>query len=258
MSGVGLSRLSRPDLEALLHAIERGGIDCPLTETGLRAGGFARASADVLIAFDGVDASGAKAALRIAIAEREHRPPPHLDLVWTGPEARYSTARDTGIVVQQLFERARSSVVVGGFRFDHGEDLFRPLHAVMRDHGVHATLFLDISDRASDGSGAERIATQFIDRFFRDNWPFEGARPAVYYDPRTAAPGPPWVSLHAKCVVVDEELTFVTSANFTDRGQTRNLELGVLVKDADFARAVLTQWNMLVSDGLVRRYGDRG
>jgi phosphatidylserine/phosphatidylglycerophosphate/cardiolipin synthase-like enzyme len=79
-------------------------------------------------------------------------------------------------------------------------------------------------------------------------------KPDVFYDPRTAVRGPPWVSLHAKCVVVDDEYAFVTSANFTDRGQTRNVEAGVLIQDKAFSAELGAQWRQLVSEQLVTRY----
>jgi phosphatidylserine/phosphatidylglycerophosphate/cardiolipin synthase-like enzyme len=89
---------------------------------------------------------------------------------------------------------------------------------------------------------------------FLENWPFE-ARPDVYYDPRTAVRGPPWVSLHAKCVVVDQRFTLIGSANFTTRGQERNVEAGVLIEDEDFARRLAAQWQSLIDAGTMRRYG---
>jgi phosphatidylserine/phosphatidylglycerophosphate/cardiolipin synthase-like enzyme len=85
-------------------------------------------------------------------------------------------------------------------------------------------------------------------------WTFGQPRPTVYYDPRTATPGPPWASLHAKCIVVDDECALVTSANFTDRGQTRNIEAGVLVTDTTFAEQLAGQWRQLVREGLVEQY----
>jgi len=60
-------------------------------------------------------------------------------------------------------------------------------------------------------------------------------------------------SLHAKCVVVDARITLIGSANFTDRGQTRNIEVGVLIDDAAFARQVALQWQGLVNQKLVQR-----
>jgi phosphatidylserine/phosphatidylglycerophosphate/cardiolipin synthase-like enzyme len=54
-------------------------------------------------------------------------------------------------------------------------------------------------------------------------------------------------------VVVDEQATLIGSANFTDRGQTRNIEVGVLIEDAGFARQVVEQWQGLVNAKLVQR-----
>ena len=46
-------------------------------------------------------------------------------------------------------------------------------------------------------------------------------------------------TMHAKCVAVDESATFITSANFTSSAQTTNVEVGVLVRDAEFAQRVV-------------------
>ncbi len=187
------------------------------------------------------------------IAERVSRPPPRLDLVWTGPETRASVARSTHLVVQRLFESAQRSVIVGGYSFDTPE-ILEPLHRSMKDRSVGVTLFLDIDGAATTAEGAEGFATAFIDRFFRTVWTFGLPKPEVFYDPRTAAPGPPWASLHAKCIVVDDERTLVTSANFTDRGHTRNIEAGVLIEDRAFAEELTAQWRQLIVAGLLNRY----
>jgi phosphatidylserine/phosphatidylglycerophosphate/cardiolipin synthase-like enzyme len=249
-----LSSVSTADLERLLAAVERESVACPLSEAGLRAAGFGASVPDLLGTLAGLGRSGAQAALRAALAERAHRPPPHLDLVWTGPEARSSTTRDTAVVVRRLFESARESVLVGGFRFDHGAELLEPLHAAMLARGVRARFFLDVEGAATHASDADRYATEKLDRFLAENWPFGAPRPELYYDPRTAAPGPPWVSLHAKCVVVDERQTLIGSANFTRRGQEFNVEAGVLIDDAHFARHVVAQWWSLVEARIMKRY----
>lgn len=59
------------------------------------------------------------------------------------------------------------------------------------------------------------------------------------------------VSLHAKCVVVDHRLSLITSANFTDRGQTRNFEAGVEIEDEAFALSLARQWQNLIDEGVV-------
>jgi phosphatidylserine/phosphatidylglycerophosphate/cardiolipin synthase-like enzyme len=59
--------------------------------------------------------------------------------------------------------------------------------------------------------------------------------------------------LHAKGVVVDEERLLITSANFTEAAHERNLEAGVLMRDRSVARAIRSQFEMLVSRGLLQR-----
>jgi hypothetical protein len=249
----GLSAISLPDLRALADALAHARLSPPFSDASFSAAGFGARASGLASYFDGLDLHAARRLVDAVVAERE-RPVPRLELVWTGPEAPTSSARDTWIVVRQLFESARKTVIVGGFSFDHGEEIFRPLHAAMREHGVRAAFFLDLEQGKIANETGAAYATSRIDRFFRDNWPFGGPRPDVFYDPRTAVPGPPWVSLHAKCVVVDDARALLTSANFTDRGQTRNLEAGVLIDDAAFATKLAAQWRALVSSGQVARY----
>lgn len=71
--------------------------------------------------------------------------------------------------------------------------------------------------------------------------------------PRSAAARAP-SSLHAKCVVIDDAISLVGSANFTDRGQARNYEAGVLLHEAAFARRLGGQWWSLVEAGRLARW----
>jgi phosphatidylserine/phosphatidylglycerophosphate/cardiolipin synthase-like enzyme len=229
-------------------AIERGSLTCPITRVGLLAAGFREQADDLERNLAGFQASSAASIIRVAIAERVHRPPSDLELVWTGPLTPRARNRDTGIVMRDLFARAERDVLVGGFRFDAGADLFKGLHQRMAEQHVRARIFLDIEGQARDASGGAAYARDRIAEFWDKNWPFGDPRPQVFYDPRTAIPGPPWVSLHAKCVVVDARYSLVTSANFTDRAQTRNIELGVLIDDPGFAESVLAQWQALVTN----------
>ncbi len=250
----GLCDLPRTMIEDLVSAIERGRTVCPVTAVELADLGLGALAPAAALALAGLDRPATLTALRLVLAERAYRPPPRLDLVWSGPEAAGSASHDTERVVRDLFESAQRNVIVGGYAFDT-PNILAPLHAAMRDRGVDATLFLEIDGHADTVAGADAYATRVIDRFFHDVWTFGAPRPRVYYDPRTAAPGPPWASLHAKCIVVDDARALVTSANFTDRGQTRNIEVGVRVDDPVFASELSAQWRLLVSAGIVKRYG---
>lgn len=155
------------------------------------------------------------------------------------------------LLVRELFAAAREQVLVAGFSFDHGEHIFAPLHDAMRNRGVSTEIFIDV-EAAPRGIAPADHARTAVARFLGANWPFGSPWPSVYYDPRTATAAT-HASLHAKCVVVDLERTLVTSANFTDRGQTRNIEMGVLIEDHGFAERVVTQWRSLVESGHVVR-----
>lgn len=254
MNDRGLSQISRPDLERLLQAIETGRVACPLTDGALRSIGFGAAADVISDALAEANRPGALAAVRAALAERTFRQPPRLELVWTGPDATETSARDTAVVLGELFQQARQYVLLAGYTFDHGEYLLAPLASAMKERGVIVDFFLDIpADKVPQGA-PDAAATQFIDKFFIKNWTFGPPRPTVYYDPRTPVKGE-YASLHAKVVVVDMRLTLVGSANFTERGQERNIETGVLIEDPGFAQGMVAQWRRLIGAGLVRRYG---
>ena len=185
-------------------------------------------------------------------AEREDRRPVP-ELVWTGPEAPAGAARDTAVVLRSLFEKARESVILAGYSFDHAEDVLSPLYAAMRDHGVSAAFFVDIPQIERHMDADAHVARAFK-RFLAESWPFGEPRPRLFFDKRALKPGPPWCSIHAKCVVVDGASAFVSSANFTQRGQERNIEVGVLIEDASFASYLAGQWLGLIEAGLVGEY----
>jgi phosphatidylserine/phosphatidylglycerophosphate/cardiolipin synthase-like enzyme len=251
VSGRGLTSVSLPDLQHLVRRIATGQLRAPLSESALLAAGLGHSWTE-MHHLSALDTPGLEAALRLVIAEREHRPVPRLHLVWTGPEAKVSAARDTAVVVRDLFTQAQKTVLVGGYAFRDGEDIFRPLFEGMRDRKVDASLFLNIEDAGTGGEPSD-VARAAIEQFFTKNWPFGPPRPRVYYDPRTIAANS-YVSLHAKCIVVDDRWALVTSANFTDRGQTRNIEAGVLIEDFGFAVALARQWRGLVEEGLVTAF----
>ena len=249
MTIAGLTEIGTPELIRLLAAVETNTILVPLRNAELRGEGFAP---DALLAVLGdLDRVAVTRLLQAAVAERRLRPPPHLDLVWTGPEARGATTRDTAVLVAELLAKAKRSVLIAGFSFDHGRDIFAPLHAAMQARQVVTEIFLDI-EAASGSTTSPTHVRDCADKFLGRNWPFGPPFPTLYYDPRTATPGI-YASLHAKCLVVDAKWSLITSANFTNRGQTRNIELGVLIEDGDFATRVLAQWGSLVEAGLLEQ-----
>lgn len=243
MSVVGLST---SELESLRRRIARGEVECPLSPD-LPSLSDTHARAPLLF---GHERDATCALIDCVLAERQ-TPHPRVELVWTGPDAKASLSRDTSVVVREMFAAAQHSVLVAGYAFDHGVDILEPLHAAMRDRRVEAELFIDVP-RMESSETVETHVMRFIDGFIRRNWPFGRPEPRIFYDPRTVA-GDEYASIHAKCVVIDERSALVGSANFTDRGHSRNIEVGVRVDDEAFAKALARQWRQAALQGLLIR-----
>ena len=151
-----------------------------------------------------------------------------------------------------LFAEARESVLISTYVLDAGEKartLFEHLGRRMdSDHALSVRVFANVARPHADDRSEAILLKEFGDRFRDRIWP--GARlPELYYDPRALRLGPQRAVLHAKCVVVDGESAFVTSANFTEAAHERNIEAGVLVRDSGFARALTEQFDRFVARG---------
>jgi hypothetical protein len=240
--------LALPDIERVLAAAKAGSLGKVLTAEGL-----ARAHLGALReGIAGLIGAPVDTVVRVLAAVREERlrpPATRASLVWTGPETRGSGARDTAVVVREMFEAAQRHVVVAGYSFERGEGILAPLHRVMAERGVRVEMFVHLREATGAVADAEGYLRAQAEAWRRTYWPFGEPGPTLYVDPRAAVAGS-YASLHAKCVVVDGERALVGSANFTDRGQSRNIEAGVLVEDARFAEELSRQFHDAVGAGL--------
>ena len=253
-----LADVSTSALERLRAAIASGKLDTPITRTSLVAFGVRHQLDALTAALSGHSRLACLAIVDVTLSERAKHTRPAPELVWTGPEGHGATARDTAVVLRGLFESARDHVILGGYSFTHAKSVLAPLHATMEAHGVRATFFVDIKQPRIATVPPERHAEEALAAFLEENWPFGPPYPDLYYDKRAIVPPPPYSILHAKCVVVDAERAFVSSANFTMQGQERNIEVGVLLADPAFARHLAQQWISLVQAGLVLRHEKQG
>ena len=60
-------------------------------------------------------------------------------------------------------------------------------------------------------------------------------------------------ALHAKCVVIDGSEALVTSANFTEAAQVRNIELGLHVGSPAVASQIEDHFHSLIRNGHLER-----
>lgn len=247
----GLTDVALPDLERVERAARSGALGAVLTSEGLE-----RAHLGALVpALEGLVGLATETALRVieaVRAEREREPATRVALVWTGPETRSSGARDTAVVVRELFEGARDHVLVAGYAFHKSEQLLAPLAKLVRERGVRAEFFVHVDEAKEVQPDPEGWLRSQAEAWRARYWPFGDPAPTLYVDPRAAVPKS-YTSLHAKCIVVDARRALVGSANFTDRAQTRNIEAGVLVEDARFSEELVRQFHDAVGAGLFVR-----
>ncbi|MBI4538936.1 MAG: phospholipase [Gemmatimonadetes bacterium] len=256
-----LLRLGTHDLSVLAGLLRSGRLLPPFTGLALRPYVPASAAAAVASGLERLRTAGASPAaisilLETLAVDRDARGTIDevLDLVATGPEAHGADHRDTRVVVENLFSSAERSVTVVGYAVYQGRQVFQGLAGRMEAlPGLKVRMFLDVQRQRLDTTRDEDLVHAFAQRFREREWPGE-RMPEVYYDPRSLSiDAEARASLHAKCVVVDRAVAFISSANFTGAAQLKNIEIGVLVRSESFAERLAGHFDALVGNGILLR-----
>lgn len=257
-----LLALSASDLTSLKEPLRTGRLPPPFLPALVERIVPRAVSREVSAALQGMAAAGANrdglvAALELLAAARAQQPSIDevIELVTTGPEAGTVTNRDTQVVVQELFRNAEHSVLVAGYELYQAEPVFRTLADRMAEQSRPSLrMFLNVKRPFGDTSTDGELIAAFAYRFRTQHWPTGRALPEIYFDPRSLAiDAKQRAVLHAKCVVVDGRTAFVSSANFTEAAQERNIEVGVLVRSQIIAERLISFFAGLISTGAARR-----
>jgi phosphatidylserine/phosphatidylglycerophosphate/cardiolipin synthase-like enzyme len=173
------------------------------------------------------------------------------DLVWSGPEVRGLHARDTRRVYEELVGRARRSIWISTYTYFDGPKAFSSLAGRMdAEPDLQVTLLLNIQRKPGDTTTSDEVVRRFAARLWKREWP--GERPiAAYYDPRSVDPHGARAVLHAKAVVIDDEIAFVTSANLTEAAFDRNIEVGVVSRDRALAASLARHFRVLIEQRIL-------
>jgi phosphatidylserine/phosphatidylglycerophosphate/cardiolipin synthase-like enzyme len=259
-----LRALGRSALAGLAEALATGRIGAPNTRAALAShvpeehlDAVSAALAD--LEGDGMAPRHIARAVHLLVEEREagQRLSDRVQLVWSPPDLDGIDARDTSVVVQELFRQARSSVLISTFALDEkkkAEVLFGELSARMdADPGLLVRVFANIHRKHLDETPSFLLIREFAARIRDHIWP--GKRmPEVFYDPRSLeTEAHKRAVLHAKAVVVDGRFTLLTSANFTEAAHERNIEAGVVLDDMRIAERVVRQFDHFVEARILRR-----
>jgi phosphatidylserine/phosphatidylglycerophosphate/cardiolipin synthase-like enzyme len=251
--------LTDADLHALAAALRCGRLSRPFSPVAVLPYCAAASAGGVAARMQRLAEEGLKpehlALLMETIAQARLQRPHEsdlLDLVWTGPETPGTFNRDTGVVVRELFSGAQEYVLVAGYAVYQGREVFRSLADRMAQRpGLKVRMFLDVHRHPADSSPPSELLERFAHRFRTHDWPGERL-PELFYDPRSIVlEVEKRSSLHAKCVVVDRKVGFVSSANFTEAAQVRNIEVGALIRSRWFATRLAEHFETLAAAGLL-------
>ncbi|MEX0669182.1 MAG: DISARM system phospholipase D-like protein DrmC [Pirellulales bacterium] len=188
-----------------------------------------------------------------AAAERTPKPTSLFDLVLSGPDLPGVPTADTAAVMRTLVAQASREVILVGYAVYDGKKLFEPLARRMEEvPDLAVTFCLDIQRAWNDPTPAADLVTRFARDFRTKHWPWP-ILPALYYDPRSLEVGDVRASLHAKCVIIDRSRALVTSANFTDAAQRKNVEVGVDIRYPPAAARLADYFLGLCSSGAFAR-----
>ncbi len=256
-------RLGRAALVGLAEALRSGRLGPPYPRATVtqhvpeeQADGVCHALTELTT--DGMAPRHIARALSLLADERsnQQRMEDRVQLVWSPPEFDRVDARDTGVVVKDLFRIATRDVVIASFALDEGpkaQALFGELAERMDAQAeLSVRIYANTHRRHGDDTPSVTLVRQFAQRMRDQTWP--GRRlPDIWYDPRSLElDGKQRAVLHAKCVVVDQRWTLMTSANFTEAARERNIEAGLLLDDPRLARRVTRQFEALIEAGALR------
>lgn len=255
-----LLRLSPPVLLAIATSFEDGPLAESLTLTGLR-GIVDDTDGEIFALFQSLTAEGlgrpqlATLVRAVAAASTAAPKPGQLfDVVLSGPTVPGVPTADTAAVMHTLLTNAEREVLLVGYAVFNGKKLFAPLAARMAEQpALTVTMCVDISRPYSDVRPADHIIAAYAKDFRERHWPWP-VGPRLYHDPRSLETGSERASLHAKCVIIDRRLALVTSANFTDAAQWKNVEAGVEIRHRPTVERLADYFGGLIRLGVFRQF----
>ena len=157
----------------------------------------------------------------------------NLYIALSGPEVHDIPVVDTATVVRSLFQEAEREVSICSFVIYPIPGFFTPLVQKMAANSDFKVRFIvDVShERKSPDESMPIVANRFRKRFLETCW-IGPKPPELFHDPRPFSEDESKRgTMHAKVVIVDRRAALLTSANFTQAAQSRNIEAGFLCRD---------------------------
>jgi phosphatidylserine/phosphatidylglycerophosphate/cardiolipin synthase-like enzyme len=173
--------------------------------------------------------------------------------VLSGPDVPGIHTCDTAATMRTMIEDAHHDLIMVGYALHNIQSLFQPIAEKFETiPGFKVIFCLDIGRPYGDTSLESEIIRRFINEFKERHWPWP-KMPDIFYDPRSLETGQNagHSSLHAKCIITDHKIALVTSANFTEAAQYRNIEAGVQIKHVPMVKRLAGYFEGLIDRRLI-------
>lgn len=172
----------------------------------------------------------------------------NLYLTLSGPDVPGVPIVDTGTVARSLFQEAEKEVTICSYVIYPISGFFRPLVEKMAsDKAFRVRIIVDLGhERKTPTEPMPVVANRFKRRFLESCWLSPDA-PEILHDPRpfSEIEGERG-TMHAKIVIVDRRAVLITSANFTEAAQGRNIEAGFLCREPHHVERIADYFEALV------------
>lgn len=169
-----------------------------------------------------------------------------IELVWTGPKTGLIPTRRTEQVILEVIDSAKQDVFLVTYVFYKASSIVEALNAATKRH-VKVGILLESSTEhggTSRGDSVSAIAEAV-----------PGATVYVWSPSARKSEGEASsAAVHAKCVVADRRLAFITSANLTSAALERNMELGLLIRSGPVPERLQSHLEALVTTKVVERW----
>jgi cardiolipin synthase len=166
-----------------------------------------------------------------------------VELVWSGPATPWSGLRSTEQALLELISAARRSLFIVTFAAYKVSGLVDAIESAI-SRGVRVSFLLETKEESAGKvtfDAAAGLALSRLKGITTYVWPLS-QRPRNSQGQHG--------SLHAKFIVADEEVLFVSSANLTDYAMNLNVELGTLIRGGDTPRQAAANLATLVQGGV--------
>lgn len=172
------------------------------------------------------------------------------DLVMSGPEHPAVPMRDTNAVFQEMIAEATHRILIATYTIHNGSEILRPLSDRMSSTpDLDVALYLNIPRGRDNRTTPPQCVARFRQEFVNNHWPGDRLPSLFYFSPSIECDWRKRAAMHAKLIVIDQQRTFISSANLTRAAHTKNIEIGTIIEGTETASRLTKYFEGLKRQG---------